>query len=59
MLPTIENSEKFKTEFRNFKEKISTIQNESLQMCHQGCTSSDSNLLASFSSSDKSSEDFT
>lgn len=31
MLPTIENSEKFKTEFRNFKEKIASIESESLK----------------------------
>ncbi len=31
MLPTLENSEKFKTEFNNFKSKISEITNESLK----------------------------
>jgi hypothetical protein len=31
MLPTLENSEKFKTEFNNFKEKISQITNESVK----------------------------
>jgi hypothetical protein len=28
MLPTLENSEKFKTEFNNFRERISQITNE-------------------------------
>jgi hypothetical protein len=31
MLPTLENSEKFKTEFNNFREKISQITNESVK----------------------------
>ena len=31
MLPTLENSEKFKTEFNNFKEKISQITNETVK----------------------------
>lgn len=31
MLPTLENSEKFKTEFNNFKSKISEITNESVK----------------------------
>lgn len=31
MLPTLENSEKFKTEFNNFKERISQITNESVK----------------------------
>jgi len=31
MLPTLENSEKFKTEFNNFKEKIAEITNEQVK----------------------------
>lgn len=31
MLPTLENSEKFKTEFNNFKSKIDSIPNENLR----------------------------
>lgn len=31
MLPTLENSEKFKTEFNNFKSKISQITNDSVK----------------------------
>lgn len=31
MLPTLENSEKFKTEFNNFKSKISEITNDNLK----------------------------
>ena len=31
MLPTLENSEKFKTEFNNFRERISQITNESVK----------------------------
>ena len=31
MLPTLENSEKFKTEFNNFKTQISQITNESVK----------------------------
>ncbi len=31
MLPTLENSEKFKTEFNNFRERISQITNETVK----------------------------
>lgn len=31
MLPTLENSEKFKTEFNNFKSKISEITNDAVK----------------------------
>ena len=31
MLPTLENSEKFKTEFNNFRERISQITNEQVK----------------------------
>lgn len=31
MLPTLENSDKFKTEFNNFKERISQITNETVK----------------------------
>lgn len=31
MLPTLENSQKFKTEFDNFKSKISQISNDALK----------------------------